>query len=124
MSAFAWTDAAVRTALGLRADLADDERALRRRVAPTRAAIRDGDLYVALVGDRFDGHDFVADALARGGRGAVVSRVGPGETRRPPLPRGGHAAGAGRAGRATGAALSRRPWSGSRAPRGRPPPRT
>jgi UDP-N-acetylmuramoyl-tripeptide--D-alanyl-D-alanine ligase len=33
-----------------------------------------GDLFVALRGARFDGHDFVADALARGAIGAVVSR--------------------------------------------------
>jgi UDP-N-acetylmuramoyl-tripeptide--D-alanyl-D-alanine ligase len=31
-----------------------------------------GDLFVAIRGDRFDGHRFVADALARGARGAVV----------------------------------------------------
>ena len=31
-----------------------------------------GDLYVAIPGERFDGHDFVADALARGAAGAVV----------------------------------------------------
>lgn len=34
--------------------------------------IRAGDLFFAIRGDRFDGHDFVADALA-GGAGAVVS---------------------------------------------------
>jgi UDP-N-acetylmuramoyl-tripeptide--D-alanyl-D-alanine ligase len=39
---------------------------------------RAGDLYVALVGERFDGHDFVADALAAGASGAVVSRPVPG----------------------------------------------
>lgn len=33
-----------------------------------------GDLFVALVGPRFDGHAFVADALARGAAGVVVSR--------------------------------------------------
>ncbi len=32
-----------------------------------------GALFVALSGDRFDGHDFVADVLARGASGAVVS---------------------------------------------------
>jgi UDP-N-acetylmuramoyl-tripeptide--D-alanyl-D-alanine ligase len=31
-----------------------------------------GDLFVAIRGDRFDGHRFVADAFARGARGAVV----------------------------------------------------
>jgi len=33
-----------------------------------------GDLFVALKGDNFDGHDFVADALKRGAAGALVSR--------------------------------------------------
>lgn len=33
-----------------------------------------GDLYVALIGERFDGHDFVAGAAARGAVAAVVSR--------------------------------------------------
>ncbi len=32
-----------------------------------------GDLFVAIVGDRFDGHRFVAEARARGAMGAVVS---------------------------------------------------
>ncbi|HCE04265.1 MAG TPA: UDP-N-acetylmuramoyl-tripeptide--D-alanyl-D-alanine ligase, partial [Acidobacteria bacterium] len=32
-----------------------------------------GDLFVAIQGDRFDGHTFVADALARGAMGALVS---------------------------------------------------
>jgi len=33
-----------------------------------------GDLFVALAGPKFDGHDFVAGALARGGAAAVVSK--------------------------------------------------
>lgn len=36
-----------------------------------------GDLFVALQGER-DGHDFVADAFARGAAGALVSKVPPG----------------------------------------------
>ena len=32
-----------------------------------------GDLFVAIRGDRFDGHRFVADAIARGAMGALVS---------------------------------------------------
>jgi len=39
----------------------------------TRTLAR-GALFVALRGERFDGHDFVADAAARGAVGAVVSR--------------------------------------------------
>ncbi len=41
-----------------------------------------GDLFVAIKGERVDGHDYVADALARGAVAAVVSRIPEG------LPRG------------------------------------
>jgi UDP-N-acetylmuramoyl-tripeptide--D-alanyl-D-alanine ligase len=78
MSGFVWTDAAVRDALGLRTELAEDGVRF-AGVSTDSRTIGEGDLYVALVGDRFDGHDFVADALARGGRGAVVSRPVSGE---------------------------------------------
>ena len=37
-------------------------------------AIEPGALFVALRGERFDGHDFVADAAARGAAAALVSR--------------------------------------------------
>ena len=33
-----------------------------------------GDLYVALAGERFDGHDFIAEVLARGVEAVVVDR--------------------------------------------------
>ena len=33
-----------------------------------------GDLFVAIVGERFDGHEFVADAMRRGAVAALVSR--------------------------------------------------
>lgn len=36
--------------------------------------IQPGDIYVALKGDKFDGHDFVKDALAKGAVAAVVSK--------------------------------------------------
>ena len=39
-----------------------------RRLSP-------GDLFVALMGPKFDAHDFVADALAKGAVAAVVSRI-------------------------------------------------
>ncbi len=41
-----------------------------RHVAP-------GDLFIALAGPKFDGHDFVADALAKGAAAAVVARQPP-----------------------------------------------
>ncbi len=73
MSGFAWTDAAVRQALGLREGLAQGGLAYEGIGTDSRTVAR-GELYVALVGERFDGHDFVSDALARGARGAVISR--------------------------------------------------
>jgi UDP-N-acetylmuramoyl-tripeptide--D-alanyl-D-alanine ligase len=45
-----------------------------RGVSTDSRTIGEGDLYVALVGERFDGHDFVAEAFTRGAAGAVVSR--------------------------------------------------
>lgn len=36
--------------------------------------LKEGDLFIALRGDNFDGHDFVADALKKGAAAAVVSR--------------------------------------------------
>jgi UDP-N-acetylmuramoyl-tripeptide--D-alanyl-D-alanine ligase len=72
VSAFSWTDREVRRALGLRLELADPGVAY-TGVSTDSRTIRPGELYVALVGDRFDGHDFVAQALSNGARGAVVS---------------------------------------------------
>jgi UDP-N-acetylmuramoyl-tripeptide--D-alanyl-D-alanine ligase len=37
-------------------------------------AVTPGMLFVALKGERFDGHDFVADVLSRGAAGAMVER--------------------------------------------------
>jgi UDP-N-acetylmuramoyl-tripeptide--D-alanyl-D-alanine ligase len=37
--------------------------------------VQAGDLFVALAGPNFDGHDFVAEALAKGAAAAVVSRI-------------------------------------------------
>ena len=44
-------------------------------VSTDTRAIQPGALFVALVGERFDGHDFIGDAVARGATG-VVSRFG------------------------------------------------
>ncbi len=78
MSALVWDDLAVRRALGLRTDLAEEGRTY-TGVSTDSRTVEPGALYVALVGERFDGHDFVADALARGAAGAVVSRPVPAE---------------------------------------------
>ena len=42
--------------------------------------LRPGDLFVALVGEHGDGHDHVAEALAKGAAGAMVHRDLPGQT--------------------------------------------
>ncbi|MGE0159059.1 MAG: UDP-N-acetylmuramoyl-tripeptide--D-alanyl-D-alanine ligase [Gemmatimonadales bacterium] len=71
-SSFVWTDAGVREALALGGG---SQSVTYTGVSTDSRDVTDGQLYVALVGDRFDGHDFVADALSRGARGAVVTRA-------------------------------------------------
>ncbi|MGA6827969.1 UDP-N-acetylmuramoyl-tripeptide--D-alanyl-D-alanine ligase [Nitrospira sp. NS4] len=43
-----------------------------RRLNMDSRTIRSGDLFVAIKGDRFDGHDYIAMALSRGAVGAIV----------------------------------------------------
>ena len=43
-------------------------------VASDSRTLEPGALFVALAGENFDGHDFVAQAAARGAAGAVVNR--------------------------------------------------
>ncbi len=43
-----------------------------RRISLDTRSLRPGDLFLALRGDRFDGHDFVATALSHGAVGAIV----------------------------------------------------
>ena len=45
-----------------------------RRVSTDTRTVEPGDLFVALVGENFDGHDFIDQALARGAAGVVVAR--------------------------------------------------
>ncbi|MDX1495186.1 MAG: UDP-N-acetylmuramoyl-tripeptide--D-alanyl-D-alanine ligase [Longimicrobiales bacterium] len=78
MSAFVWTDERVRRALGLRLQHAE-EGVEYAGVSTDSRTVEEGDLYVALVGERYDGHDFVADALSRGALGAVVSQPAAGD---------------------------------------------
>ncbi len=49
------------------------DRAL-RAVATDSRTVEDGDLFVALDGEKFDGHDFLAAAVKRGASALVVSR--------------------------------------------------
>ena len=59
-----------------------------RRLWTDSRTLRRGDLFVALSGARFDGHQFVADALRKGAVGAIVRRgfVGAGGVRVPIAP--------------------------------------
>ncbi len=69
MSGFHWTDAKVRRALGL----AGGDSAVRYRgISTDTRTLRPGDIFVAIAGERFDGHDFIPRAL-RAGCAAVVS---------------------------------------------------
>ncbi len=77
---FAWTDRDVRTALGLRSDESRAEVEYRGVTTDSRTAGPD-ELYVALRGERFDGHDFVGDAVGAGVTGIVVSQPVAGEAR-------------------------------------------
>ena len=43
-------------------------------VSSDSRTVRPGDLFFAIPGERFDGHDFVAEAFAKGAQAAVVSR--------------------------------------------------
>ena len=43
-----------------------------RRISLDSRSLQPGDLFLALRGDRFDGHDFLATALSRGAVGAIV----------------------------------------------------
>ncbi len=45
-----------------------------RRVVTDSRAVVEGDLFVALSGERFDGHDFLAEVTARGAVAVVVAR--------------------------------------------------
>lgn len=53
--------------------VAGSPEALCLRVCKDSRSIRKGDLYVAIEGDRFDGHDFVRDAFAGGAVAALVA---------------------------------------------------
>ena len=47
--------------------------------------IEEGDLFIAIKGENFDGHDFVKDALKKGASAAVVTHVPDGLTKDTPL---------------------------------------
>src|SRR4051794_17630749 len=45
------------------------------RVWTDTRTIEPGDLFVALIGERFDAHDYLQSAVEKGATGVVVSRV-------------------------------------------------
>jgi UDP-N-acetylmuramoyl-tripeptide--D-alanyl-D-alanine ligase len=68
-----WTDREVRAALAIGGGEEGEPYA---GVSTDTRAISAGDLFVALRGERFDGHRFLGQAAAAGARGAVVSEPG------------------------------------------------
>jgi len=52
-----------------------------RGVSTDTRTLQPGELFVAIRGERFDGHDFIEQALARGAAGALVERSLPGTHR-------------------------------------------
>lgn len=72
-----WTLGRVAEALAdvVRGDAPTGAGELRRVSTDTRSAGA-GDLFVALVGEKFDAHDFLADAVSRGAAAVVVSNPG------------------------------------------------
>ena len=73
MSAFRWTDRRVRAALSLE-DAPSFAGATFAGVSTDTRTLGGGELFVAIEGENFDGHDFVSDAVASGAAGVVVSR--------------------------------------------------
>jgi len=72
-TAFRWSDATVRRALGLPGG--DPER-LYRDISTDTRTLGPGDVFVALEGARFDGHAFVREAVAAGCAAARCEREG------------------------------------------------
>ncbi|HET7321718.1 MAG TPA: UDP-N-acetylmuramoyl-tripeptide--D-alanyl-D-alanine ligase, partial [Longimicrobiaceae bacterium] len=72
MKNFQWSEQEVERALDL--PVGDGGRVFPRISTDTRA-LGEGDLFVALKGERFDAHDYLAQAAEAGAAGAVVSRI-------------------------------------------------
>lgn len=73
MTAFRWTDAAVREALNLPSDPGFEGRTF-ARVSTDSRTVEAGDLFLALEGGNFDGHEYVDQAVGSGAEGVVVHR--------------------------------------------------
>ena len=68
-----WAETAVREALGL-SPVAGRESLVFSSISTDSRAIQPGALFVALEGERFDGHDHLAAAAAAGAKAAVIRR--------------------------------------------------
>lgn len=66
------------TANALNAELAGNGGIAFERVTTDSRDIRDGDLFVALKGEKFDGHDYIEAALEKGAVAALASEPGAG----------------------------------------------
>lgn len=55
-------------------DLGYREEVFFERVTTDSRDVQPGDLFVALVGEKFDGHDFVSKAVASGAKGVIIAR--------------------------------------------------
>lgn len=66
-----WSESAVEDALGL-AHFGDSEPMTYSTVSTDSRSVGSGALFVALQGERFDGHDYLTAAAAAGARGAIV----------------------------------------------------
>src|ERR687885_129133 len=66
-----WSEAEVRAALGTRTRSARQE-LLFKGVSTDSRAIQQGALFVALQGERFDGHDYLPAVAQAGARAALV----------------------------------------------------
>ncbi len=73
MAVWRWTDEEVRQALGLASGVTGQDREF-NGISTDSRSVEPGDLFVALVGPSFDGHDFVEAALDKGAAGVVVQR--------------------------------------------------
>ncbi|HEX2456365.1 MAG TPA: UDP-N-acetylmuramoyl-tripeptide--D-alanyl-D-alanine ligase [Vicinamibacterales bacterium] len=74
MEALALTGGDLAATTGGRIEQGDPQRRIERLSIDSRT-IADGDFFVALRGERYDGHRFVADALERGAIGVMVEEV-------------------------------------------------
>jgi UDP-N-acetylmuramoyl-tripeptide--D-alanyl-D-alanine ligase len=74
VSAFSWTAETVCRLLGCQSAPEDADLTFETVSTDTRS-LGAGSLFVALVGERFDAHDFLGAAADAGARGALVSRI-------------------------------------------------